>query len=202
MSHAELRFHLRQGRQSVAELKRLIGLSESRIRELLKVEPEAQSTDERPARFFIPDAPPAAEPIPVEAITPAEEVGTMITVDTPTGPALVAKCPLCGSEEPQERAGAEGEYLGGCLICPSCGDTYNEATGQKLTVAPETEAKKRKAPQNPQYKINAKVDAVTKAGGTLAFDRQTRRWTRILKGKTREFTAAEFAAQTPETILG
>lgn len=108
-------------------------------------------------------------------------------------------CPFCSSIN-FVPAGQAGTFLGDAgLICNDCNKSWNKLTGQELPAA----EKKRKAPLNPQYKINAKVDAVHKAGYSLTFDKTTRLWTlTTVNGGSIEMDAKEFSHHTPESLVG
>jgi hypothetical protein len=197
----ELRFHLLNGGQTVQQLKQLMGLSESRIRELLKKEPGVQSTDERPAKFFIiPEDQAPAEDLDLDLgeTDPNDEEPTDAEIND-----LIADgsaCPLCRSDATQTQAGPEGTYLGACQTCSACGKTYNIYSKEEIATPIKSEKVKRK-PLNPQYKIAEKTDIVHKEGGTLFFDRNIRKWVLVLDGQTREMDAREFSLETPGTII-
>lgn len=108
-------------------------------------------------------------------------------------------CPFCSSIN-FVPAGQAGTFLGDAgLICNDCNKSWNKLTGQELPAA----EKKRKAPLNPQYKINAKVDAVHKAGYSLTFDKATRLWTLTTANEgSIEMDAKEFSHHTPESLVG
>lgn len=169
------------GPQTVKTLAERAGLSESRVRELLKKEPgvKSEKNGTAPATFW------------TEAVDPVAQM-----LGEGEGPT----CPLCGSKAEQKPAGEEGSFLGGCATCSSCGETYNVATGKHLPVDPTKKAKRKL--MNPQYKIDAKVKAVQENGGTLSFDKASRQWMMTkADGRVFRFTAKQFADHTPETLV-
>lgn len=169
------------GPSTVKDLAGHTGLSESRIRELLKKFPDLKSEKggTAPAVYSLPD--------------PVEARGTQAE------PAKVT-CPLCGSEAEQTSAGEEGSFLGACRTCSDCGKTYNAITGKELVDNPAENGKRK--PLNPQYKIVAKTEALEAAGGKLTFDKASRQWI-VTKadGAIFRLTAKQFSELTPETIV-
>src|SRR5690606_4206353 len=165
------------GPATVNELAVLVGLSESRVRELLKTYDNLQSDGGRPAKYWL--EPQVEEP-----------------QDTPI-------CPFCGAGASDlEPAGAEGTFLGdSVLLCHKCGKAHNIFSGVEVSLPKGR--KSRKAPINPQYKINAKVAAVEAAGGTLTYDKSTRLWALQLPHHKAPvlMTSQEFSQVDHKTIL-
>lgn len=170
---------------TVKEIAAEIGKSESRTRELLKADQDkilCKKDDVGRNVFWIDKA--------AGATDDADLVGEPITA-----------CPFCEAAEDQTPAGPEGSFLGAARTCGNCGKTYNQFSGEEVKNMPDKKAAKRK-PLNPQYKINAKVDAVAAAGGKLAFDKEGRQWVLTKRGKDpKRMTAQEFANETPETLV-
>lgn len=100
-------------------------------------------------------------------------------------------------------AGGEiGTFLGASTVCGDCGKTYNTFSGEEITPSATAGVKKKRQPLNPQYKINAKVEAVQAAGGNLSFDKEARQWTLVSpSGLLNLYSALEFSAHTPETLV-
>jgi hypothetical protein len=112
-----------------------------------------------------------------------------------------AGCPLCNSTADQKPAGEAGTFLGACMVCSDCGKTWNGITRKEVKNAPAPDKAKRQL-LNPQHKINLKQDAVAKAGGSVRYDKNDRRWVLEDKdGNTQSFTAQEFSVETPETLV-
>lgn len=181
-----LKTALLAGPLTVKELAAMIGKSESRTRELLKADQDTIKCKKNDAgtNVFWLDPEPAAE-------------GEAMQDE---GDALL-RCPLCQSTENQAPAGPEGSFLGSVRTCSDCGGSYNIHTNEEVEVPAKTEKGKRK-PLNPQYKINLKTEAVQKAGGKLAYDREAREWVLTKKGKDpKRMTAKEFSLETEETLV-
>lgn len=164
---------------SVAQTAELAGVSASRIRELLP------SLEEFGVRSEQGDN---SKTYGMQAPATSEDQES----DDPSS------CPFCSSIN-FAPAGKAGTFLGDAgLVCNDCLKSWNKLTGQELPTA----EKKRKAPMNPQYKINAKVDAVHKAGYSLSYEKATRRWTlTTVNGGSIEMTAQEFSLHTPESLV-
>ncbi len=180
------------GPRTVKQIALETQLSESRVREVIKNlgdKIETRKDGASAAEFWMEPEEGRDETPTAPAIHAVEDLGSQTS---PT-------CPMCGSSSTQEPAGEEGTYMGAFLKCPECKKVYHSMTGKELEI-PETRKAKR-VPLNPQYKINAKVAAVTEAGGTLTYDKATRLWTVALGDNTREMTAKEFSEETPETIV-
>ncbi len=198
---------------SVAQTAELTGVSASRIRELLPSLEEFGVQSEQGAHYKI---------YGMRAIATGEgpDRSKLAKVDHSASNALIAKflereaaeakkkeaqesddpssCPFCSSTN-FAPAGKAGTFLGDAgLVCNDCHKSWNKLTGQELPTA----EKKRKAPVNPQYKINAKVDAVHKAGYSLSYEKATRRWTlTTVNGGSIEMTAQEFSLHTPKSLV-
>lgn len=189
--------------KTAKELAAEIGKSESRTRELLKEHVERINTRKNDAGknvFWIDDADlttieaDAADQVDNDPTEPPAE-----TVDSPATP-VQGSCPLCASTSDQVQAGPEGSFLGSAKTCSDCGRTYNAHTGEEVEMPAKAEKTKR-TPLNPQYKINAKIDAAKAAGGKLVYDKATREWV-LSKGKNelRRMSAKDFSVETAETI--
>lgn len=167
---------LQEGPATVKDLAAASGLSESRVRELLKEVHDLQTDGGRPAKFWVGES----------QVEEDEDV-----------------CPFCGAgNEDMVPAGPEGTFLGdSVLLCHQCDKAHNLYS--KVEVALPKARKSRKAPLNPQYKINAKVAAVEAAGGTLTFDKATRLWALQLPeyGVPVLMTSQEFSFVDHKTIL-
>lgn len=173
MTNSALTTTLFNGPATVKQLAAHVGLSESRVRELLKEYDNLQSDGGRPAKFWLEQ--PQAEETQV--------------------------CPFCGASD-LEPAGAEGSFLGdSVLLCRECKKAHNIFSGVEVNLPKGR--KSRRAPLNPQYKINAKVAAVEAAGGTLTYDRSTRLWAlQLPRHKTPVLmTSQEFSQVDHKTIL-
>lgn len=110
-------------------------------------------------------------------------------------------CPLCHAEAEQVQAGPDGTYLGAARRCSACSRTYNVHSKEEVIMAKEQTEKKKRAPLNPQYKINAKIKAAEAAGGKLKYEREGKTWVLTKKGMDpKRMTAVEFSNETPETI--
>lgn len=121
-------------------------------------------------------------------VTPPQE--TQPEEETPEA------CPFCGSHDVAP-AGKEGTFLGDVVLrCDGCQKGFNKFSRQEVPVA----EKKRKGPINPQYKINAKVDAVAKLGGTLAYDKTTRKWILTLQGTETQMNSLDLSSFDPATL--
>jgi hypothetical protein len=181
MSMQNLMNALADGPQTVKDLAAELGLSDSRIRELLKKVEGVQTAKagSAPATFWLDQAPEPSHPMPD------------LNGDT---------CPLCGSSAEQVVAGEEGSFLGACRTCPDCGETYNAITGKALPDNPA--AKPKRKPLNPQYKIELKTKALEDTGGKLSFDKASRQWI-VTKGNgdIYRLSAKEFSKLTPETVV-
>lgn len=182
MTNSTLTTTLSNGPATVNELAAHVGLSESRVRELLKAYDNLQSDGGRPAKYWLE---PQAEEQPVE--------------ESQDGPA----CPFCDAEaSDMTPAGPEGTFLGdSVLLCHKCGKAHNVFSGVEVSLPKGR--KSRKAPLNPQYKINAKVAAVEAAGGTLTYDKATRLWALQLPQHKAPvlMTSQEFSQVDHKTIL-
>lgn len=170
---------LAQGPATVKAIAEATNLSDSRVREVLKKIPNVESRKDgtAPAEFWI-------------------EAGE----EEPAGTEPTDTCPLCKSHADQAPAGAEGTFLGACKTCSDCGKTYNAVTGKELRDNPSSRTKR--APLNPQYKIQAKTQALEAAGGKLTFDKASRQWI-VTKadGAIHRLTAKQFSELSPETIV-
>lgn len=164
---------LLEGPNTIKTIAQKSGLSESRVREIVKATDNVETRKDgaKAAEFWIE-------------------------------PSTADRCPECdaGPDE-QELAGESGTFLGGCYTCQKCGTTYNAITKETLKIAPDKSSKKRTV-LNPQYKIVAKTEAVAKAGGVLTYDRENRKWVITMpKQDPIRLTAKEFSEHTPETIV-
>jgi len=112
-------------------------------------------------------------------------------------------CPFCGAEASDlEPAGPKGTFLGdSVLLCHGCKKAHNIFSGAEVDLPKGR--KSRKAPINPQYKINKKVAAVEAAGGTLTYDKPTRLWALQLPHHKAPvlMTSQEFSQVDHKTIL-
>jgi len=143
--------HITTKPSTVKEIAGAIGLSESRVREILKGHSHVVlSTDDRPAVF--------------SARAPQEQP----PVEDPSLP----KCSQCGKQAELKPAG-DSEFMSNFLYCPECQATYHKYTGKPLPDAPTQKPRKLK---NPQYKIEAKRKALEDAGFELRFERTDRLW--------------------------
>jgi hypothetical protein len=205
----QLAFFLREAPTSAKELARLLGKSESRMREILKQhqgEVLCKKNDAGVNVFWLPptqdaaEAPPATEE-PSAQVTEAEAPEASPTAPPADAMVVQSPCPLCnGVPAVQTPAGAEGTFLGAANTCGSCGKTYNRFTGEEVTMPAKADKPKR-TPLNPQYKIRLKTDAAQAAGGKLLFDKEARQWVLTKKGKDPiRMTAKEFSVETAETI--
>jgi len=177
---------------TVAELARTTGLSESRVREIIKTLDDVQTVAGKPARFFIAASTSVGFELTETEFDPAG--ADPETDDEVTG----EKCPLCGGHSSsQTGAGPEGTFLGdSCNVCHECGKTYNRHTGEEIA---EAAGKGRKGPLNPQPKIDAKTATVEAAGGTLTY--ASRKWTVAKGNKSHTMTSQEFSTFTGEELL-
>jgi ssDNA-binding Zn-finger/Zn-ribbon topoisomerase 1 len=202
----ELAYFLRLGPTTAKELARLIGKSESRMREILKQhqdEIQCKKNEAGTNVFWLPSDQaadegnaPAADTATIPAAAPSDASDQSGT----DGQVSESACPLCGATDGQEPAGAEGTFLGSAKTCGTCGKTYNIHSGEEVTM-PAKGAKAKRTPLNPQYKINAKCEAATAAKGQLVFDKEARQWVLTKKGMDPvRMTAKEFSIETPETI--
>lgn len=216
---------------SVAQTAELTGVSASRIRELLPSLEEFGVQSEQGAHYKVygmraiatGEGPAPETNKAVRAIHDVLDRSKPTKVDHSASNSTIAKflaeeeakadkgeareeenndptaCPFCSSIN-FVPAGQAGTFLGDAgLICNDCNKSWNKLTGQEL---PAAEKKKRKAPMNPQYKINAKVDAVHKAGYSLSYEKATRRWAlTTVNGGSIEMTAQEFSLHTPESLV-
>ena len=177
MTHSALTTALSNGPATVKQLATRIGLSESRVRELLKTYDNLQSDGGRPAKYWL--EPQVEEPQDGSA------------------------CPFCDAEaSDMTAAGPEGTFLGdSVLLCHKCGKAHNIFSGVEVNLPKGR--KSRKAPINPQYKINKKVAAVEAAGGTLTYDKSTRLWALQLPHHKAPvlMTSQEFSQVDHKTIL-
>ena len=163
MTNSTLTTALFNGPATVNQLAAHVGLSESRVRELIKAYDNLQSDGGRPAKYWL-------EP---------------------------------QVEEPQtDSAGPEGTFLGdSVLLCHKCEKAHNVFSGGEVSLPKGR--KSRKAPLNPQYKINAKIAAVEAAGGTLTYDKSTRLWALQLPQHKAPvlMTSREFSLVDHKTIV-
>lgn len=204
----DLRFHLEQGAVTAKELSRLMEKSESRIREILKDLGDQVVRTEREGKAAVFSLPNGTEkPVDDEPAAVTEEPTSTEPEAPVADPAPATEgeaketCPLCGSDAEQVVAGPEGSFLGSAKTCPDCGKTWNVFSRQEVAMVAQPEKGKR-VPLNPQYKINEKIDAVTKAGGKLFYDRPARQWVLAPKGKDpMRMSAKEFSVETAETII-
>lgn len=126
----------------------------------------------------------------------ASEEGKAPAQETKAGEETPEACPFCGSHHVAP-AGKEGTFLGDAVLrCDGCQKGFNKFSRQEVPVA----EKKRKGPINPQYKINAKVDAVAKLGGTLAYDKATRKWVLTLQGTETQMNSLDLSAFDPAAL--
>lgn len=126
----------------------------------------------------------------------ASEEGETLVKDAPTEEETPEACPFCGSHHVAP-AGKSGTFLGDAVLrCDGCQKGFNKFSRQEVPVA----EKKRKGPINPQYKINAKVDAVAKLGGTLAYDKATRKWVLTLQGTETQMNSLGLSAFDPAAL--
>lgn len=126
----------------------------------------------------------------------ASEEGKTLVKDSPAEEETPEACPFCGSHHVAP-AGKEGTFLGDVVLrCDGCQKGFNKFSRQEVPVA----EKKRKGPINPQYKINAKVDAVAKLGGTLAYDKATRKWVLTLQGTETQMNSLDLSAFDPAAL--
>lgn len=211
----ELLTTLLAGPKTAKEIATDLGLSVSRTRELLKADQATILCHKNSAgqnEFWLDPAIGTADdfeasPEELEAQAPRQEVRAEKNTPAETlevkgsTPGTVI-CPLCQAEADQVQAGPEGSYLGACRTCAACKKTYNVFTNEEVKMAKEkTEGTKRAAPLNPQYKINAKVEAAKVAGGKLSYEREGRTWLLMKKGvEPKRMTAVEFSNETAETI--
>ena len=161
MANSPLTSALFNGPATVKQLSARIGLSESRVRELIKTYDNIQSDGGRPAKFWLEQdnlEQPQAEEQPVEE--PQDDF----------------VCPFCDAKDSDMTpAGPDGTFLGdSVLLCHKCGKAHNIFSGVEVSLPGSR--KSRKPPLNPQYKINAKVAAVESVGGTLTYDKSSRLW--------------------------
>lgn len=177
------------GPATVKQIAAHIELSESRVRELLKTQDNLQSDGGRPAKFWLT--------LDNRKQSQVEEE----TQDEETQEDFV--CPFCDAENSDMTpAGPEGTFLGdSVLLCHQCEKAHNIFS--KVEVSLSESRKARKAPLNPQYKINAKVAAVESAEGTLTFDKSSRLWALQLPQHEDPvlMTSQEFSLVDHKTIL-
>lgn len=189
MTNQALTTALLNGPATVKELAALVGLSESRVRELLKTFDNLQSDGGRPAKFWLEAS--QVEESQVEESQAEEQQN--------------AACPFCDAEAYDlTPAGPEGTFLGdSVLLCHKCEKAHNIFSGVEVSLAESRKGRKaRRAPLNPQYKIDAKVAAVEAAGGTLTYDKTTRLWALELPNKPSVLmTSKEFSLFDHVTIL-
>lgn len=205
----ELKFFLEQGKTTAKELARLVAKSESRVREILKEHKVPSEKNDKGVTLFwlVPEADTApvvkeapdnnydADGVDLDGIEDEEAEGHADGLD-----AMRDACPFCGSNAEQKVAGPS-EFLAAARTCSDCGRSYNVHTREEVKI-PSPGDKAKRQPLNPQYKINAKIDAVKAAGGKLFYEKDSRQWVLALKGKDpKRFTAKEFSVETPETIL-
>lgn len=181
-----------------------IGKSESRTRELLKeFASEINCRKEQGKNvFWIGDGQAAAEPeAQPDPTTPEPEAPAAQADPIPAAVGDGDTCPLCHAEADQVQAGPEGTYLGAARRCSACSRTYNVHSNEEVIMAKEATTKTKRAPLNPQYKINARIKAAEAAGGKLKYEREGKTWVLTKKGMDpRRMTAAEFSNETAETI--
>jgi hypothetical protein len=196
---ANLEYFLSRGPYTAKDLARLLGRSETWVRDSLKkeigfVKCKKNSTG---SNVFWIGGPSEDEPASEhQAQNPASEHQAENPVDC--GQGLI--CPHCQSKGLQVPAGPEGTFLGAVWTCTDCNTSYNQFTHKVVDL--EGAFKKRKAPLNPQYKINAKTQAMKAVGGSVRFDKTDRVWSvEKANGDQFTFTAAEFSELTSQTIL-
>lgn len=194
MTNQALTTALLNGPATVKELAALVGLSESRVRELLKTFDNLQSDGGRPAKFWLEQD--NQEQL-VEESQAEEQLGEESQADS--------ACPFCDAEAYDlTPAGPEGTFLGdSVLLCHKCEKAHNIFSGVEVSLSESRKGRKaRRAPLNPQYKIDAKVAAVEAAGGTLTYDKTTRLWALELPNKPSVLmTSKEFSLFDHVTIL-
>ena len=188
---------LLRGPATVKQLSARSMLSESRVRELLKVYDNVQSDGGRPAKFWLNlDNPePQAKEQPTEENLAEEQL-----VEEPQDDSV---CPFCDAENSDMTpTGPEGTFLGdSVLLCHKCEKAHNIFSGVEVNLPGSR--KSRKSPLNPQYKIDAKVAAVESAGGTLTYDKASRFWAlQLPQYKTPVLlTSQEFSLFDHKTIV-
>jgi hypothetical protein len=189
--------HLSTTPKTVKELAADSGLSESRVRELLKAaqtDASIVSTDTKPAAFSIVPPKPAKTKAPKAAKAAKEIKAPAPVVARPEH----GDCPMCNaSADQQVPAGDEGTLLGDTVNkCTACGKGWN--IHDKTEVAlPEVKAKR--TPLNPQGEIDKKVAVVTDAGGKVEYASRT--WTITLGKKSVTLTSREFSQYKGAAIL-
>lgn len=185
MTNSTLITALLNGPATVKQLAARIELSESRVRELLKACDNVQSDGGRPAKFWLEQ-----DVVQLEELL-AEQ------------PQVDPACPFCDAEAyDMTPAGPEGTFLGdSVLLCHKCKKAHNIFSGVEVSLPGSR--KSRKAPLNPQYKIDAKVAAVESVGGTLTYDKATRLWAlQLPEHKTPLLmTSQEFSQVGHKTIV-
>lgn len=194
---------LATGPHTAKALATIIGKSESRTREILKEFASEINCRKEEGKnvFWIGDGQAAAEPTPAPLPEPTPEPEAPAPVD-PIPEAVVSgeTCPLCHVQADQVQAGPDGTYLGSAKRCSACSRTYNVHSNEEVKMAKEA-TKTKRAPLNPQYKINARIKAAEAAGGKLAYEREGKTWVLTKKGMDpKRMTAAEFSNETGETI--
>ena len=109
-------------------------------------------------------------------------------------------CPLCGETADQDPAGNPGTFLGdGALKCSACEKAYGRFNGVEIAMG---KVKPRKI-VNPQYKINAKVNACKAEGIEIIYVKGERLWNFVDAVEGRMFMqmkSAKFAEYTPADL--
>jgi hypothetical protein len=188
------------GEFTVKELAQSASLSESRVREVLKEIQGIKTDGARPAKFWV-ETPMDEDGLDTETPTetPMDEDGP----DTETWD--YPGCPFCSAPNCSlTAAGPEGTFLGDSVyLCHECGRAHHIFTKEEVNL-PGSKTGKGKGRRilNPQYKINAKIEAVKAVGGTLEYDRPIRTWWMTLPGKQPvKLSSREFSTLTPETLI-
>lgn len=187
---------------SVNDIVETLGRSATWVRTQLKnhedIVLEAPSVlNFRTTLYYLP-APqePAGEPL-----EDALDFAPAALLEDPAHEIDETRCRFCQSTNIS--AGGEiGSFLGAATVCGDCSKTYNTFSGEEITPSATAGVKKKRQPLNPQYKIRAKAEAVQAAGGNLSFDKEARQWTLVSpSGLLFLYTALEFSAHTPETLV-
>lgn len=198
MTNQALTTALLNGPATVKELAALVELSESRVRELLKTFDNLQSDGGRPAKFWL-------EQGNQEQLVDESQAEESQAEESQAEEQQNAACPFCDAEAYDlTPAGPEGTFLGdSVLLCHKCEKAHNIFSGVEVSLSESRKGRKsRRAPLNPQYKIDAKVAAVEAAGGTLTYDKTTRLWALELPNKPSVLmTSKEFSLFDHVTIL-
>lgn len=196
-----LRAALATGPQTVKELHTTTAISESRIRELLKLIANELDIDDsvKPMTYCLPQEEEEQEP----EHTQVEGEGT--TQEEPTPANGMYPCPACNGTDTALASEEEGTYLNSVLVCKDCGKAHNYLTGAEVPVPATTGGKKKRHKNlNPQKTIDKKRSAVEEAGGTLEYDGKERLWA---LGRKRQktpiltFSSQELAAYSAEELV-